>query len=187
MLRLEVCLDGRLIQGDKGRKVHPKRCRLIRTRTSGPAGQPVGSTPRDTGCQGQSRGGARGPTGRNRSEVRGDRERADAEADPSLARGGRADREAIDPCPCPVYQGIGHSPLDGGCGSSRQARPGRRSRLQHPTRAVVASGGCRTGSRTRPGHAGGGKGPAGMPASVRRAVTNRLTPSLGRTQRFRRR
>jgi len=75
-------------------------------------------------------GGARDPTGRNGREVRGDRERADAEADPSLARGGRADREAIDPCPCPVYQGIGHSPLDGGCGSSRQARPGRRLRLQ---------------------------------------------------------
>src|SRR3954467_46094 len=35
MIGLEVRLDGRLIQGDKGRKVHPKRCRLIRKRTSG--------------------------------------------------------------------------------------------------------------------------------------------------------
>ena len=35
MLRLEVCLDG---APHPGGKVHPERCRLIRTRMSGPAG-----------------------------------------------------------------------------------------------------------------------------------------------------
>src|SRR4051794_20070794 len=106
--RLKVCLDGRLIQGDKGRKVHPKRCRLIRTRTSGPAEQPVGSTPRNTGCQGRARGGARDPTGRKGGVKFEEATKEPMQRPTRLLPGeGRADWEAIDPWPCPICRGIG--------------------------------------------------------------------------------
>jgi hypothetical protein len=56
---------------------------LIRKLTSGLAGQPAGSKPRDKGRLGRPSD----PTGRNASEVRAGLERVDADADPSLARG----------------------------------------------------------------------------------------------------
>jgi hypothetical protein len=56
---------------------------LIRKLTSGSAGQPAGSKPRDKGRLGRPSD----PTGRNASEVRAGLERVDADADPSLARG----------------------------------------------------------------------------------------------------
>src|SRR4051794_8350535 len=64
-------------------RFHPESCRLIRKLTSGLAGRPAGSKPRDKGRLGRPSD----PTGRNVSEVRVGLERVDADADPSLARG----------------------------------------------------------------------------------------------------
>ena len=56
---------------------------MIRKLTSGLAGRPAGSKPRDKGRLGRPSD----PTGRNASEVRVGLERVDADADPSFARG----------------------------------------------------------------------------------------------------
>jgi hypothetical protein len=66
-----------------GGRFHPESCRLIRKLTSGLAGRPAGSKPRDKGRLGRPSD----PTGRNVSEVRVGLERVDADADPSFARG----------------------------------------------------------------------------------------------------
>ena len=76
----ECASTARIIYGGR---FHPESCRLIRKLTSGLAGQPAGSKPRDKGRLGRSSD----PTGRNVSEVRAGLERVDADADPSLARG----------------------------------------------------------------------------------------------------
>ena len=76
----ECASTARIIYGGR---FHPESCRLIRKLTSGLAGRPAGSKPRDKG----RRGRPSDPTGRNVSEVRVGLERVDADADPSPARG----------------------------------------------------------------------------------------------------
>ena len=76
----ECASTARIIYGGR---FHPESCRLIRKLTSGLAGQPAGSKPRDKGRLGRPSD----PTGRNVSEVRVGLERVDADADPSFARG----------------------------------------------------------------------------------------------------
>src|SRR3954447_11507649 len=76
----ECASTARIIYGGR---FHPESCRLIRKLTSGLAGRPAGSKPRDKGRLGRPSD----PTGRSVSEVRVGLERVDADADPSLARG----------------------------------------------------------------------------------------------------
>jgi len=108
--------------------------------------------PRDKGRHGR----LSDPTGRNASEVRAGLERVDADADPSFARGRRADREAIDASACLVCRGIGHGTSKGDAGNEGDPF-GRRSRLQRcfwrrtgreSDRAIVLS---------KPGNSGEGR------------------------------